>query len=139
MKKHQLAWDNKCHSIGISVIDDQHCEIMRLVNHIAEMTVQGCQSRNLAGLFDDLLAFSREHFMVEEQFMREYGFLDSENHIMEHAAHIERMSNLIEACRASPHPRKAALLSAFLIDWVEQHILQEDRELGRFLVAKGLK
>lgn len=139
MRKHQLAWDKDSHCIGISAIDDQHCEIMRLVNQVTEIIAQEPQCNALPVIFDELIEFSREHFLVEEQFMREHGFPDSESHMREHVNHVERLSNLIDACRTAPHPSKAALISAFLTDWAEQHILQEDRELGRFLVAKGLK
>lgn len=61
-----------------------------------------------------------------------------ESHIEEHRRLRQQLNNLIkEGLRAERH-NKAALVSAFLTDWTEQHILQADKELGEFLAAKGL-
>lgn len=70
--------------------------------------------------------------------MVEHGFPDMESHIEEHRRLLQQLNNLIKEYLRAPRQSKAALISAFLTDWAEQHILQADKELGEFLAAKGL-
>ena len=138
MNKYHLIWNESRHSVGIALIDSQHREIIERVNQIADWVAQRDQTEAVQEMFGGLIIFSREHFALEERLMVEYGFPDMENHIEEHHKLFQQLNNLIKADQRSPRHNKAVLISAFLTDWAEQHILQADKELGEFLVAKGL-
>ena len=137
MRKHHLTWNESRHSVGIALIDSQHRELIERVNQIANGVAKRDQSA-VQEMLGGLILFAREHFAVEERLMVEYGFPDMESHIEEHRRLFQQLNNLINVDLRAPHHNKAALVSAFLTDWAEQHILQADKELGEFLVAKGL-
>lgn len=138
MSKHHLTWNESRHSVGIALIDSQHRELIERVNKIANGVAKRDHSEPVQEMLGDLILFASEHFAVEERLMAEYGFPDMESHIEEHRRLFQQLNNLIKADLRAPRLNKAALVSAFLTDWAEQHILQADKELGEFLVAKGL-
>lgn len=137
MRKHHLSWNESSQSVGIALIDSQHRELIELVNKISDEVVEREQSETIqANLWGGLIQFAHEHFAFEERLMAEYDFPGMENHIMEHRKLLQQLNNLIKADLRARH--KAALVSAFLTDWTEQHILYADKELGEFLATKGL-
>lgn len=138
MGKHHLIWNENRHCIGITAIDDQHREIVERVNRIADAVSQGDRHDAVQEMMDDLVLFTCEHFALEERLMTEHGFPDLEDHIAEHLVLLQQVGNLRKALR-TPSPAKAALVSAFLTDWAELHILQSDKEIGAFLAAKGIR
>lgn len=138
MRKHHLIWNESRHSVGIALIDSQHRELIERVNKIANGVAKRDHSEPVQEMLGDLILFAREHFAVEERLMVEYGFPDMESHIEEHRKLFQQLNNLIKAGLRAPGNNKTALVSAFLTDWAEQHILRADKELGEFLIGKGL-
>jgi hemerythrin len=121
VKKYHLIWDENVHKVGIASIDDQHRELIERVRP----------------MMDDLILFTHTHFALEQRLMEEHGFPELQNHIEEHLELLKRMNTLYEFLGGS-RQNKAELFSAFLSDWAELHVLQADKVLGNFLVAKGL-
>jgi hemerythrin len=138
MNKHHLIWNENRHCVGIAAIDDQHREIIGRVNLIADAVDQVNRHEAAQEMMDDLILFACEHFALEERLMTEYGFPDLEEHTAEHLGLLQQLNNLRNALH-TPSPAKAALVSAFITDWAEQHILQSDKEIGAFLAAKGMR
>lgn len=138
MKKHHLTWNESRHSVGIAMIDSQHREIIERINQIADSVARKNHSEVVQEILGRLILFTHEHFALEERLMVEHGFPDMESHIEEHRRLLQQLNNLIKEDLRAPRQNKAALVSAFLTDWAEQHILQADKELGEFLAAKGL-
>lgn len=138
MSKHHLIWNESLHCIGIAAIDDQHREIIERVNRISDAVDRGTRHDAVQEMMDDLILFACEHFALEERLMTEYGFPDLEDHIAEHLGLVQQLNNLRNALR-TPNPTKAALVSAFITDWAELHILQSDKEFADFLAARGLR
>ena len=138
MSKHHLIWNESLHCVGIAAIDDQHREIIERVNLIADAVGQGNRHEAVQEMMDDLVLFACEHFALEERLMTEYGFPDLKDHIEEHIGLLQQVNNLRNALR-TPNPTKAALVSAFITDWAELHILQSDKGIGEFLSAKGVR
>lgn len=138
MGKHHLTWNDSLHRVGIAAIDGQHREIVARVNRISDAVGRGDRQDAVEEMMDDLILFACEHFALEERLMTEYGFPDLESHIEEHIGLLRQVENLRNALR-TPSPAKAALVSAFITDWAELHILQADKEIGAFLAARGLR
>lgn len=138
MDKHHLIWNESLHCVGIAAIDEQHREIIERVNLIADAVDQGNRHEAVQEMMDDLVLFACGHFAIEERLMTEYGFPGLEEHVEEHIGLLQQLTNLRNALR-TPNPTKAALVSAFITDWAEQHILEADQEVADFLAQKGLK
>ena len=138
MKKLELVWNEDRHGVGIALIDEQHQQIIDMVNQLANAVAAGVKTDVLKEMLEDMLLFVCEHFAVEERLMAEHGYPDMEGHIQEHLRMYQQLNNLIKTVLRATGGNRAALVSAFLTDWAEQHILQADKELGGFLVAQGV-
>ncbi len=138
MHKHHLIWNESRHRVGIAAIDDQHREIIERVNLITDTVAQGDRHEASQEMMDDLILFACGHFALEERLMTEYGFPDLEDHIAEHLGLLQQLNNIRNAL-LTPNPAKAALVSAFITDWAELHILQADKEIGAFFAARGMR
>ncbi|HUW49411.1 MAG TPA: bacteriohemerythrin [Sulfuricella sp.] len=137
MKKYHLIWDENVHKVGIASIDGQHRELIERVNLIADAVAHGAKTITIRSMMDDLILFTHMHFALEQRLMEEHGFPELQNHIEEHLELLQRMNNLYKLLGGS-RQNKAELVTAFLSDWAELHILQADKVLGNFLVSKGL-
>lgn len=131
-----LAWNQAKHSIGIASIDEEHRGIFERVNRIAEAVTRGdCETAE--GMMDEFIAYTQRHFAREEQLMLEHGFPGLPRHKEEHDDLLHKVHNLKQGCHL-PQAAKEALVLAFLTDWAEKHIIEADKEIGEFLVKKGL-
>lgn len=137
MNKYTLNWDDELHNIGIGSLDNQHRKIVKLVNQIADTIAQGPVSGALDPLVEELLRTTQTHFVFEEALMEKHGYPNLSGHIAEHRELLRQLGNLQEDIVGSKRER-AGLISAFLCDWTEIHILKSDKVLGDFLVEKGL-
>lgn len=138
MKKHELVWNKNQHGVGIALIDEQHRQIIEMVNQIANSVAAEAKNDALKEMLEDMLLFVCDHFAVEERLMAEHGYPDMESHIQEHLRMYQQLNNLVKTVLRTTGRDKAALVSAYLSDWAERHILQADKELGGFLVGQGL-
>lgn len=137
MLRNHLVWDRQRHGVGIAVIDDEHQRMIELVNRINDLLSYGKQIESAWNALDELLAVTEEHFAHEEEIMAQRGYPDMAGHVEEHRKLLEQVRNLIGQAQHSPSRVKVGLVSAFLADWAEQHILQEDRRLGAYLAEHG--
>ena len=137
MSEYSLNWTDQKHSIGIASLDSQHQEIINLVNQIASAVAKGSMIGTTRSLVNDLLRVTQIHFACETELMVAYGYPDIQSHVVKHNELLLEIQNLVEDIAGSKRER-AELISAYLNDWVEIHIVKSDMPLGNFLVAQGL-
>lgn len=133
MLRNHLVWNDHRHGVGIAAIDGEHQQIIDIINRINDHLTNGVGLENTWNAMDELLAFTRKHFAHEERIMAHHGYPDSPAHIAEHHKLLEQMGNLIGEARHAPSQVRASLVTAFLADWAELHIIHEDRKLGAYL------
>ena len=138
MKKYHLAWDESRHALGISSIDQQHCTLVELVNELAEAVAGDCDYDQVHLHMERVIHFTQGHFVHEEDLMREHGFPGLESHAADHLEVLHKAVTLMEALKPSDTNR-VVLVTAFLTDCAEYHILNEDRELALYLLERGLR
>ena len=138
MEKQALTWNDHRHSVGISSIDQQHRQMVALVNALNDAIAHNRHWEEVQKMLEELLRFTTTHFAHEETLMRDHGFPQLKQHEAEHQALIASATNLLN--KITPNrPTRAAIASAFFTDWAEQHILHADKDVGEFLASKGLE
>lgn len=138
VKREYLIWDENRHSIGILSLDNQHKQLVRQVNLLANLIdTQTASDDELHELMSELLILAKQHFDHEEQIMSEYGYPGIDGHITEHRGLLKRLETMKSVLRTA-EPHKVELVLAFITDWAELHLLQGEKELGAFLASKGL-
>jgi hemerythrin len=125
-------------SVGIEEIDDQHKELVDLVNEMHEAIHQRRGRDVVRRVLAKLADYTRIHFAVEESLMRILGYPDYETHKEQHEQLIRHMTALQNKVDSG----KTAIgfeLMHFLKVWLTKHIMESDREYGEFFIQAGVK
>lgn len=137
MQKFHLAWDDSRHTLGIASIDDQHRGLMDKINELVDVVERGCDFEMARQLMANIIRFTEEHFAHEEDLMHQHNFPGRDKHAAEHRVVLRQAVTMTEALKPDDFNR-AVLVTAFLTDCAENHILHEDKALVLYLLEKGL-
>lgn len=121
--------------IGDGRIDAQHKELLDLVNAFQAKRLAGHDTSVLRRALDEIVLFTRYHFYCEESLMDEVGFPGLATHRDLHAVLrgiLTRLGKDLDSGRYS-----AAEIEDFLVPWVMDHMVDEDRKIRDFLNRNG--
>ncbi len=138
MKKFHLVWNEGLHALGIPSMDAEHRGLINLVNELSEAVAHGCDCELARRQMKKTLDFAAEHFAHEEALMRRHGFPDLGQHAAKHERLLREATNLMETLTPE-HADRAVLITAFLTDIAENHILHEDRAISQYFAERGIK
>lgn len=132
MTTRKLAWAEEFES-GIAQFDDQHRQLVDLVNEIAASLdgEDGESAENLHSAITKTFDSASKHFADEERFMRDLGvdLRHFSQHITDHQRFVDQLNNFWDARHAIVSP--AGVLLEFLMAWLRFHVLDEDQVLVR--------
>ncbi len=128
-----LEWSNRF-ATGIAEIDDQHQELFRQVNRLLEACSQGTGKALLPEIFDFLGKYAVEHFATEERYMERYGYPELAEHRKVHQEFVRTFLQFRQQAEAQgPGVHLVVQVNRVLVDWLKNHILKMDQEMGKFL------
>jgi hemerythrin len=124
--------------VGVAEIDEQHRRLFQMIDGFyAALREKRPASEALADLLDGLVEYTRYHFATEERLMARTGFPDSPKHREQHAGFVSTVDNLVD--RVSTGQLVLSLeATSFLREWLVNHILKSDKELGGHLITHGM-
>ena len=129
-----LTFSN-AHLVGVQEIDDQHRQLVQMVNHINQSIVKRFEASLIESAFQELLDFTRLHFATEHRLMLKHGYTESTAHLHEHAQLLHKLGDLA----AQTDQGNDLLILHTIKDWLMSHIQHADKPLGAFLVAQGVR
>lgn len=124
------------YEIGVLELDHDHRQLVGLINELYEAMKIGHGYELINQLIDRLLKYSAEHFANEEGFMRASNYPHLEAHAREHDEFRSRIGEMDRDRREGQLLPSTEMLS-FLCDWLKTHILESDKDVGRFIKRKG--
>ena len=131
-----MTWTKEEYGTNVSVHDQEHQEMFKLVNALGEAVSSG--NRPATGeKLDALIAFISKHFASEEANFEKCGYPDAAKHKAEHDALVATCLDLqkkFHAAEAEVTPETAA----FVVGWLNNHIPKVDKLYGPFLNEKGV-
>ena len=125
---------NDSHIIGVSEIDQQHRKLVEIINQLNRAIIHNTGNDEIKELFDGLIEFVVVHFETELRFMQQYDFPYMAPH---DSAHNHLICVLVNFSRQI-HLGKDLLALQSIKDWLIDHIKNEDKLLGAFLMLKGV-
>lgn len=130
-------WDDRF-SVKVDSIDTEHKRLLALINDTHEAIVTGKKQNALADIFNGLIDYTREHFSHEEELHARYEYPDRLKHKIEHT---ELTQKVVDQYREFVKGKNINLMDvlAFLVDWLQDHILRSDMKFGAFLEQQGKK
>ncbi len=131
-----IRWNNEL-SVGISSIDEQHKQLVNMLNELNDGLEQGKANDVLVKIFAGLADYTVKHFGYEEELFSRYGYAEEQQHINEHKALIMQVQKLQQKMVEGDFMISVEVM-AFLKDWLTNHILITDKAYGPFLIDKGV-
>lgn len=126
-----LEWREQL-GVGNDLIDADHKYLIDIIN-LAE---QGLKSRNpvaLAAALDNLERYSKMHFSREETIATAAGYPEAAHLHISHEALIATLTQIKAEIGDAWDASAAEHFSAFLRDWLINHLIKEDLLMKPFL------
>ncbi|MFO7831548.1 MAG: bacteriohemerythrin [Desulfuromonadaceae bacterium] len=133
-----ISWNDKI-SIGIQEIDEQHKQLVELINRLYDAMVQGEDRQQTANeILNELMQYTIVHFAVEESLFRIFDYPEYEAHRAQHQELREQVIDINTRAQGGERMITPELLF-FLRKWITNHIMVEDRAYAPFLLEKGIE
>lgn len=131
-----ITWTKEQFGTNVSLHDQEHQEIFRLVNALGDAV--GAGDRALIGeQLDALIAYVARHFASEEANFAKYGYPAAAAHKTQHDELVTTCLDLQKKFHAG-EAEVTAETAAFVVDWLTNHIPKIDKSYGPFLNEKGV-
>jgi hemerythrin-like metal-binding protein len=118
--------------VGYQTIDEQHQELVALVNELHDVLSAGNDRARIGDVFQRLLRYIDYHFAFEAELMLREAYPESASHLKEHAGLAARAEALWSTYGAGDEVVGFELLE-FLVDWLKDHIVVRDAALATHL------
>lgn len=119
-----IEWTDE-YRVGVAEIDDQHRQLVEIVNKFEEALQRGKGSRQVSGILNDLFGYTQEHFATEERLLAAAGYPQLKLHQSQHRQLLQKLERFQFDYNAGR--RVSAELHEFLAYWLVTHILRDDK------------
>ena len=130
-----IIW-NKSLLMGIEEIDEQHKELIGLINKVHSY-YPGNKIAEIESLIDRLIEFARIHFSTEEKYFEKWNYPYADEHMVEH----EKILLKILQFKAKSEKYSKELLNEILKflkdEWFENHLKKHDRKYSNYFKLHG--
>jgi hemerythrin-like metal-binding protein len=131
-----FPWD-KNFETGIYEIDEQHKQLVNILNHLAAHLANRSHPATLNKYFDELAEYANYHFKTEEEIWNKH-FQDDEwlsEHQTTHQSFIDQVIELKEEDGVKPLDTVIQNIISFLSKWLAYHILDTDKRMAKTIFA----
>ncbi|MCW5982680.1 MAG: hemerythrin family protein [Bryobacteraceae bacterium] len=126
-----LRWGGH-YRVGIGEMDRDHEALIELLNRLDEQFRNGENAEALQATLRRLVTEAQTHFRMEERLMKRLAYPRKDAHKAQHdflIGHVAEFQREFEAGKAE----LTESVMTYLRDWLRDHLLVSDKQLGRFL------
>ncbi len=131
-----IIWSEEFNT-NIREVDDQHKKLVQIINDFDDALKENRDEKTLCSILDDLLSDTSSHFTREESIMELYEYPEHGIHREEHDILSKEVTNMFKGYRVGDKD-KSEKITNYLRGWLMDHIVNEDKKLGKYLVSKGV-
>lgn len=124
MSKHQAAWDDTRHTLGLAEMDEVHHEFIKQVAALI-----AASNAEFPALFQALVNHTREHFTAEGRLMHESKYRGLPEHESEHHRVLGELQQLNRSLWRGHLPLVRAYVKEGLPEWFDTHLAMMDGAL----------
>jgi hemerythrin-like metal-binding protein len=131
-----LTWQDK-YSVGIRQIDDQHKQLITMINDLNDAMLAGKGKDVLMQVLNKLATYCVSHFAVEEKLFDTHAYPETADHKEKH----HKMTSKVKALMGEVQSGKSTIsieVMNFLKNWLDKHILETDMKYSPYLISKGV-
>ena len=127
-----VTWDD-VYSVGFKPIDDQHKELVKMINELFEGCEKGAAAADKTFLqtIKGAAEYARSHFSDEDKFMLQAGYPNLNEH---RKLHDDFLATVLKAIQEFKTGNTAPIdLARFLKKWLLTHIAEADKQYAPYL------
>ncbi|MDA8138963.1 MAG: bacteriohemerythrin [Desulfobacteraceae bacterium] len=132
-----IQWSDKL-SVRVAEIDQQHQKMIEMINALTDAIRQGKGDDVIQLILRGLKSYAEVHFKTEENYFKQFGYPEAQNHKKEHLFFIQKVSEF-ESGSTGGQLRLTIQVLQFLSDWLINHILGTDKAYSDCFNQNGLK
>ncbi|MGB9592121.1 MAG: bacteriohemerythrin [Candidatus Kryptoniota bacterium] len=137
-----IRW-KEFYNVNVKKIDEQHQKMAELLNGLFDMMSVAGNDEALIRGFSELLQYTKNHILYENELMEIYQFPRSIELKKVHGnllKQLEAIDNKIKEGRIDFRGDILVFLNLteFLKNWLINHVLHTDKELGQWLNNRGV-
>lgn len=132
-----LEWKDD-YSVGIDSIDQQHKKLINLINQLQTAVDYSTGEQFEREALDELVDYTKTHFIYEEGLMRDNDYPDFEPHKAMHEKMIKKVEEVLSEYEQD-NDTAMSNAAEFLKDWLIKHINGTDKEYSSYLIDRGVK
>lgn len=128
---------NENFATGIALIDEQHQQLVHLINKLASHLSRGSSDIQMHEVFEELVAYADYHFRTEEQIWQP-RFQDDPwytAHKRVHDSFLPNAQQIQNRLQGDSFEKMLDAVLKFLVNWLVFHILDNDRRMAKVLRA----
>ena len=111
--------------------DTQHQELFRLIDKIKDTGIE-------SDIFIRLYDYAEHHFSLEEAYMRQSGYPQTEAHIAAHNRFRQELTNMVTQHQEYDEALRESF-STFLSEWLKRHIFGIDKDFESYILLSKIK
>ncbi len=125
-------------AVNILEVDTQHKKLLDLLNRLFDAMKVGKGKDVLGSILKELVDYTVYHFGTEERMFKQFGYPEFVKHKKEHDDLTKKAVKLKQAFDSGQQTITVEVMN-FLKNWLNGHILQEDKKFAPYLKSKGVK
>lgn len=129
-----FEWTDKI-AVGVNVFDNQHKQLIAIINELHEAMKERRAKDVLSGIFLKLETYTKTHFNHEITVLKSSGYPDLPEHETQHKLLIEKLVELRQKFDSGSLFVSTETMN-FLKDWLVNHIMGHDKKYSGFLKDK---
>ncbi|MGI9248527.1 MAG: bacteriohemerythrin [Woeseiaceae bacterium] len=122
-----LQWKPE-YSVGIESMDDEHREMISLINGVYEKLGASPDAEEIESCLEDIFNTISLHFALEERLMRDRSYAEFEDHKEDHEDLLDEIRDLMDGFVADPDSGARELQNR-LSGWFATHFSTFDARL----------
>lgn len=132
-----MRWDSSL-QLGISQIDDQHKQLVGMINDLHRAMKQRQTMVVTGGILERLVSYTVFHFDVEEKLFQKHNYPELSEHKKVHENLVAKVKDFKTKVEQGDATISMELMD-FLKDWLVSHIKGTDKKYVPFLKQHGVR
>lgn len=131
-----LGWNN-AFNVSIEEMDRQQKNFFETFNRMIEAVQRADKEEALERIFVELAEYTSRHIKDEETLLKKVNYPELHLHRQQHNIFISHLNGLM-CCYCRKHLTIPESTLVFTKNWLQDHILQQDKKFGTYLSKKSL-
>lgn len=127
-------WNDKTMSIGLDLLDNQHKELLQIINKLSCSIDNNTQGNDILIIVDELIQYAENHFSTEEALFDKFKYEESDSHKKEHFLFVNNFTELRDKIRNDNlYVNSSAVAISeeifnYMLNWFLNHVTGSDKK-----------